>query len=787
MVKARTRGYTDGAEGPGDQTVSPEGSSSGPDQGRARLDYASSNLSLPEGAGGEFNSTELFNKLWRRKGLILAIIAICMTTVAIVLFQVTPRYQAESLILIESQRDNLVKMDAVMSGLSGDTESIQSEIEVIQSRPLVTDVITALGLDGNQEFNPTLAPKGLVRKLLDGDIEISSLLPWQDEPVPMISAGPGDAIPADDAIVVQGGEQTINSFIKRLTIHQKGRSRVIALSFTSQDPLVAADVVNALADLYINQLLELKVSATQRATSWLDQRVKVLRQQVEEAEGAVERYRSRSGLIEARGVTMASQQAAELSTQVIIARTERVEAEARLNQALELAKTSGGVLSTGEVLKSPLIQKFREQESNLDRQAAELSQEFGERHPKMVYIRAQMKDLQNKLHGEVGKIIEGLRNEVSIARSREESMKGSLKKVENEVAQSNRAEVELRALEREATASRNLFETFLSRYKETSAQEDMAAQTADARVISWAGIPTAPTYPKKDIILVLAFFASAGISVFIALFLELLDRGFRSSDQVEQATNIPVFSIVPLQKRKTTRSAAVDFIVNNPVSAYSEAIRTLHTSLLLSQMGDPPRRVLITSSQAEEGKTVIAVSFARMLAMAGRRILLIDCDLRRPSVAKSLGLRNEPGLVDVLSGDVALDEAIHCDETTGLFVMPSGKPTQNPTTLFSSEKLARTLDELDGRFDFIIIDSPPVLAVSDSRILFRLVDSTLCVVRWADTSRDMLIAAIKLLKGTNTSLDGIVMSMVDLKKLNKYSYLDGSYGNARISKYYTQS
>jgi exopolysaccharide transport family protein len=731
---------------------------------------------------------EFFYKIWRRRGLIITTIVVSMVVTATILFQITPRYYAEALIMIEGQRSNVINVKAVMSGLSGDNETIQSEIEVIRSRPLVEKVITTLALDRKPEFNRSYAPKGFIGKFFEENGGIYNILPkkWLDV---IFGQKKQVALVNDNAAIetnVKGGIATINAFLKKLSVRQKGRSRVIGIGFTSTDPGIAGKVANSLAEFYVAQLLSLKVKATQRASSWLNKKVNVLRKQVKKAEAAVERYRNKSGLIEARGLTIISQQVAEVSTQVVIAKTDRVEAQARLRQTLTLLKSPHGIASAMEVLKSPLIQKLREQEAMLQRRAAELSGEYGKRHPKMINIRAEIKDIGKKIGQEVSKIVNGMRNEVEIARTRETSLVRTLKKLETDVSKANRAEVGLRALERDANASRNLLETFLARYKETSAQKGTDAQRADARIISMANIPIKPSFPKKGIILVLAFAGSLGFGVLLAFLMEMLDRGFRSCAQIEQFTDVAVFGLVPLLNRKVvTRQAAADYILHNTMSPFSEAIRTLHTSLLLSHIDEPPKRVLITSSQADEGKTTISISLARMQAMAGRRVLIIDADLRCPTIAKSIGIQEEPGLVDLLLGEAEYDDVINEDKASGVFVITAGKPTQNPPSLLASDRFSQVLNKLEESFDFLVIDSPPILAVSDSRVLTTKVDATVLVVRWASTSRDMVMTSIKQLDGTFGSLSGIVLSMVDLKLYSRYKYGSSYYSRGASHKYYS--
>jgi succinoglycan biosynthesis transport protein ExoP len=741
-------------------------------------------------------------RLWVKKGLIFATILVCMAATMTILFQITPRYFSESLVMIEPTTNKVVDVDSVVSGLSGDTESIQSEIQVILSRDLVRKVIIALNLDTNPEFNSSLKKSGFLDSLIERSSTLTDMLPieWLNA----LIGRRGDAkemMPAETVnqniaplnttdnhtfeFTIQGGTRTIEAFHSKVSVRQKGLSRVIGIGTTSVNPALTAKISNTLAKFYIDQMIDQKVEATQQASSWLDKRISVLQEQVAVAEAAVEKYRARSGLLEARGSTVSSLQVAELSTQLIIARTNTAETKARLEQTTKLIKSPKGILSSAEVLKSPFIQKLREKEAEVQHRAAELSNEYGDRHPVMISVLAEIVDINTKIRNEAAKIINGLQNEVKIAQARERTLSTNLENVKNEVAKANKADVKLRSLEREATASRSLLETFLSRYKETSAQEDQDAQTADARIISLAGIPLGPTYPKKGIVMVLSFVGSFGLGVLFVFLTEFLDKGFRNGDQIEEQTGFPVFGLIPLLSNKYDMPVASSYVIHNPVSQFSEAVRTIYTSLLLSHVDKPPSKVLITSSQPDEGKTTLTMNLARMQALAGSKVVIIEADLRRPGITTILNLEGKPGLVELLMGEVKIEDVLYKDPETGVLILPAGKATQNPPTLLSSDKMTEVLATLDQHFDVVFLDSPPALAVSDARILATKVDSTVFVVRWADTSREMVKTALKQLDVSDDSLVGIVMSMVDLKKHLKYKYSDSYYYQKRTSQYYT--
>ncbi len=731
----------------------------------------------------KFDLGQVLRKLWRRKGMTFGTMTVLTVLTAISVFQVTPRYTAKALLIIETRGGNVARdVEAVLSGLSADTETIQSEIEVLGSRGLAGKTVKLLNLDRNPEFNKALRPKGLLAEFLDP----AKYFP--KEWLTVILGHAGDESPTEEERLAKEKVRITNMFLQNLEILPKGKSRVIVVEFTSEDSKTAAEVVNTHADLYIVEQLEVKFEATRRATAWLNERVVGLRSKVRETEKAVEVFRQKSGLLggqQGEGLTLTAQELSGLNTQVILAQAARAEAKARLQQVRELV-SAAGVDSAAEVLQSPLIQRLREQEALVERKVAELSGEYGERHPTMINAHAEVRDLRNMIQREVNKIVKGLENEVGVIRVRETTLRTNLEKLKKRAADANKASVQLRALEREATANRLLLEAFLIRFKETSAQEDLNAQTPDARIISLAEVPAEPSFPKKGLMIALAFIGSTLIGLMLAFAVEQLDAGFRSGEQIEQATGVPVFGLVPmLTGLRTIGTSPASYIVEHPTSAFGESIRTLHTSILLSRVDAPPKTILITSSLPKEGKTMLAASLVRLRGTAGQKVIVIDADIRRPNIHRVFGTALQPGLTELLAGQASLEEVVRKDEATSAHFIPAGRSVPNPSDLLGSEQMKKYIDGLTKIYDLIVFDSPPVLAVSDARILSNAVDMTVFVVRWAHTRREIVNQGLKQIITSGGRLAGVVLSLVDAKKHARYGFADSGYYYGRVKKYYT--
>lgn len=730
----------------------------------------------------EIDLRALFRKIWRRKTVLLSVTVLGTVVAALILLQLTPQYTAVSTVMVDPRESKVVNVEAVLSGLPADMETIESEIEVLRSRGLAERVIKKLKLYEDSEFNTRLKPPGLMSGIREF-LTPRNLLP--DPVLDMLSIPRNVAPVTEEQLLEKERVAIIDALLDRLEVERVGRSRVIEIGVSHPDPARAAATANTVADLYIVEQLEAKFDATRRATEWLNERLISLRADVEETERAVEAFRKASGLVEGKGVTLASQQAVELNSQLIVARSARAEADARLQQVQGLLRNSGDLNSVAEVLSSPLIQQLRGQEAEIQRHAAELSQEFGQKHPKMLNIRAEIDDLKGKIAGEVNKIVQGLRNEVAVARARENEMIQGMRRLETQVAALNQREVQLRALQREANANRALYETFLNRFKETSEQQEF--QRPDARIISKADTPNAPSAPRKKLLLLLAVVLSASAGVALVFLLEALDKGFRSMEEIESLTGVPALGLVPsLGSLATIGKEPQDIVLERPNSAYGESIRALHASILLSNVDSPPKTVMFTSSLPGEGKTSLSISLARLVARnGGKRVLLMDCDLRRPLVHRHLGIDNDRGLVQIMSEGAQLEDVLQRDEASGAYVLTSGGSPPNPTDIIASEHFSRLLETLKSAFDLIVIDSSPVLAVSDSRVLSRFVDKTIFVVRWVETRREVAQMGLKQVVESGCDLAGVVLSMVNVKKHSRYGYGDSGYYYGRYRKYYS--
>lgn len=720
--------------------------------------------------------------LWRRKWVVINVTIFFTFIALVVLFQVKPRYTAEGLLAIESRQSSVVDLEAVLSGMSTDVAAIKTEIDVLKSRRLAGKLVDQLNLVRDPEFNDQINPDtGLLYYL-----NPFTYMPdeWQDA---IFGAKVDNRSEAEKAEAVRS--KVITAVLDRLSISNPPRSYTMSLKFESLDAAKSARAVNTLADLYLTDQLEVKFEATQRANDWLNTRVSDLRQNVRDAEQAAQSYRERNQLIRTQsGGSVSEQQLAQLNSQLIEARTELARTEARVSQIQAIGNQSEAANSLLEVLSSPLIQRLREQQAEVQRRRAELSTRYGPKHPTMINIEAELTDVADKIDLEIGRIVSGIESEADIASIRVQTLEENLDALKQENFEASRAQVRLRELEREAQSSRVLLETFLARFKETTSQEGL--QQADARIISRADVPTLPSFPKKRITLTLVMVASAALGVALVFLLEALDNGYRNFEQLRTDLRLRGLGMIPLVGQNKLKNLRPEqYLGHKPTSSFAEAHRNIHAALMFSGMENKEKNVLtITSSVPGEGKSTATLCMGQILGRTGLKVLIVEADLRRPVLRHRLSIdsRKYVSLNDVLEpvdGEPA-NLQIYADPDSGVQFL-WGDKHDDPQRLFTSDKFAQFIKDAREQYDLVLIDTPPVMAVSDVMVISKQTDALLFVVQWEKTARAIVKSAVEQLRHTSTEISGVVLTQVDVRRHQGYGYGDQGYYYGTKSGYYT--
>jgi capsular exopolysaccharide synthesis family protein len=706
-----------------------------------------------------------------------------MAAVWLYLSQAVPRYTGQTTMVLEFRKGSALNLEELFTGGAMNPSVIGTEIDIIRSVALLERVEEHLGLERTAEFNPALRPvepPSLLTDLRDWARQVAAQAAGY-----LTAGGVETQAPEAEQDPETAARRLKRAIVDRLAanleVENRRSTHTIAISYTSPDPRMAARVAGTVAEMYINDQLEAKFEASRRANEWLTQRLEGLRQEVQTAEQAVKNVRQQSGMIQARGGTLLEQQVGDVNAQLIQARLKKSAAEARLGQARQIMESPGGLETLGEVLDSDHIRRLRGDESALRRKKAEQSQRYGPRHPQMIQMDAEMADLQGKIREETNRIIKSIENEVRVARAEEQSLVGSLNRLRSEAGQAMQAELQMRELERQAESARTLYESYLARFQEIREQDDL--QRPNARIISAAKVPEAPSFPKTGRTLLLAVAVGLMLGVMGAFLLETLDRGFRTGDQIEHESGLPILGSFPLLGRR--QGTPLAYVVEKPYSSMAEALRAFLTALQLSNVDRPPKTVMVTSSLPREGKSMFSLAAGRMAAMAGSRVLVIDADIRRPVHHKRFAdLKSEVRLEDVLQGQASVAEAIVQDPRSGLFLLMAHGNASAVRDMLGSRRMCQVLEGLKADYDLIILDTPPFMGVSDAWGLARNVDAVVFLVRWAETPRETVKAALRQMQQLDIAVSGIVMSMVNVRQQARYGYGGYGYYYGKYQKYY---
>ncbi len=722
----------------------------------------------------EIDIRRALRTLWRRKLLLFGTIFLITGSTGVLVFKVTPTYTAETLIVVGQQKTNLINIERLLPDARLDLLQVQTEVETLKAETLAADVAQQLSLFRDPEF---IEPGFLERTLdrLKGSI-------------PGLGSNPSAATPVEPGALVNN--RAVRAVRARTSIKPGLQSYMISLKFDSRSPRKAALVANTFAQTYIQRQLDTKLAAARAANDFLKKRLDTLRDRMLAGQTAVEEYRVRSGVVRTANLagnpsTLTTQQVAQINGQLVDARLERDGVNARLKIIETRLANRRGASSAVEVLQSPLIQTLRDQEAALFRTEADLATTYGDRHPRMIEVRAQVRDLQTRIGIETARIVEGIRNEVRIARATVVSLESSLNELTGRVANENLTQIRLGELEREAQADRDIYLAFLTRFKETTEQIDF--QQADARIISAAAVPLFPSAPKKGKTLALALVASTIFGFLVVLIAEKLKRGIHTPEEVER-WGTQVIGIVPnlnegwrawIRRGSRRRSGSRERALSDPYSTFAEAMQRLRTVMHLGDPNKRPRIILFASALGGEGKSTVSRSFAEVAARSGQKTIHINCDLRRPDSTPGHRFAGHvpSGLADILKGEFIPDSAIVTDPDTGChFLGPGLVDVGSPLDLLRSGAMRALIVRLSLEYELIVLDSPPVLPVSDALVLSRLADVTVYLVRWGHTSADAAFGGLKELHASARNIAGVLLTRANMRKLKGFGQVGhGSY------------
>ncbi len=667
----------------------------------------------------------------------------------------TPEYEATTRLLLDPGGSVIASIpDPTRDANPKGRDYFETEFEILRSRALAERVTQNLKLWERPEYTGK-EPKGfsIAGLVASAKNRLASLIgkSKKDEavsqkPVPRSEAAARAAI--------------IDAVKSQLLVEPVLNTRLVEVTFTSTNPQLASDLANSLTQAYIDQTLQRQSTETQGTSEYLADRLAEQRQKVSASDAALQEYRERrnAGSLEDRQNIVVAK-LSELNSAVTKAKTDRIAKEGSYKQLLAIRNDRQALDGFGPILSNPFVQQLKSQLADLQRQEVSLAEQYGDQHPEMIRLRSTIRPTELRLQAEIDKLVQSLQSDYLAAETQEKSLAAALEEQKREAMNLSRMSIEYGALQREATSNHEIFDGLLRQTKQAGLSVDQSKSTV--RVIDRAEVPRWPVRPKRVQSVLFALGGGLCFAIGLVTVLEYFDRRVRTPDQVVSALKIPFIACVP----KTDSHPGLS---NGIPSHFGEAFRRIRTKVLSASNGSRGFSIVVTSTGPREGKSVVAANLAASLAKAEQRVLLIDADLRRPTVHRTFDLPLQPGLSELLSGVKTSDRLVRPTKIAGLSIISAGGPPDNPSELLASSRFRTLLASLSSHFDWIVLDSPPVMAVADAAIVADEASSVLFVVAADFTREDAAKIALGELASAKRKLLGAVLNRVDFHHQSHY-------------------
>lgn len=701
--------------------------------------------------------------IWGIAGLALTTAVLAMVYVS----SLPPIYRATTTIMLETQQINTVSIENVYGLDTSYWTYLNSQISVMESRKIARRVVEKLNLATHKDLDPRQQKK----------IESRFQFNWRDW-LP-------ESLQAEKKQKAELTEEKIKQSLTHwlagsLGIKLQKDNQLVEISFEAEDPELAARITVAVANAYITSGYEATLEVTQQAVGWLTERLVGLKETLDESEQKLISYRTREGLLDVDGVqTLSARELDDLADKLSNTRRERLSIGATYQQikAIKSHRVQDYETIPG-FLDNSGVQSAKSLADAAEEKVIELSNVYGKKHPKMIAARANYNKANANYLRLLKNVAKGIERQYNAIQSNEASLKGELNRSKGDMRAINKKSFKLRELEREVETNKQLYETFFTRFKETS--ETSGLQTALARIIDEATIPSVPVKPRKRLMVIIAAILGLGLGMVIVFLKEALNKTIRSAEDVENKLSISLLGILPLMKIKSKdkKQVIMAFVEDNK-SSFAESIRTIRTGVVLSGLDSHEKVVVITSSVPGEGKTTLAVNLAMALGQ-NEKVLLIDADLRKPSIARSCKIDSKEGLSTLVAESSTFEQCMHHFDEWGIDILPAGIIPPNPQELLGSRRFGTVIQALSKKYDRIVIDTAPVQAVSDAQLISMHSNEVIYVVRADSTPYKLTANGIDKLKKINRNVIGVVLNQVNIEQASKYysgEYYSGYYQN----------
>ncbi|WOC24807.1 polysaccharide biosynthesis tyrosine autokinase [Pseudoalteromonas sp. N1230-9] len=700
------------------------------------------------------------NVIKQNKWKILGFAIVITLFTMMVTLTLVPKYVASATLLIESEQTKAVSFDEVYGLDSTKKEYYQTQFEVIKSDSIAREVITKLNLAEHPDFvnKPSFTDelKGMAQQILPflNKAERSELSERELAELKMLDL--------------------LATFRTNLTVSPIRKTQLVKVSFESSDPKLAALVANTVGEVYIESQMRAKMGITQQASSWLNTRLSELRVQLDSSEVRLQNYREEQKLVDIEGIAgLVTQELEQTSKQLVDARATKNNLESINRVINEYGNNNIELLgSMPEITSHRVVQDVKREVVLAERKVSELAEVYGPKHPKMISAKAELATVKTNLNKQIKGLITGIEKELNRTSRTVTALERDLAKIRAEYQDVTRKETQYNQLKREVETNRNIFNTFLSRSKETEVTSDFSS--AAARFTDRAYAPRNPSKPNKKLIIILAFVASFGFAMVMTFVFDALNDTVKNKNDVENKLAQRMLGLLPHVAIPKKSFFPIHAYLDESYRRFAESVRTFRTSLLLTHLDRAHQVIAVTSTSPGEGKTTTSANLAMSLAQMGR-VLLIDADLRKPTLAKRFDIPVfHPGLSNLIIGTDQLADCVHEDSQSGVTIMPSGQIPSNPLELLSNSRFSELLNELKAKYDHIIVDTPPTQAVSDALVIAQSVDSVVYVVKSDITRIKPITAGLERLFEVKAHVAGVLLNQVDMSK-SKDEHSQGYY------------
>lgn len=716
---------------------------------------------------GDLTVGQIFTALWRHKGTII-LVMLCTAAIAFIgTSQINPIYLAQGIVSIDARPTYLPQLGGMSAPILTDIGMVRSEAQILSSRELIEDVARQLRLDLNPEFNPNLRKTTITSDMVKEAFDSLSSFTQIFRPEPDYTL----------TIPINTEERTwalvVSNVLRKLDASTDGKSYIIYVNFRGESPQLSAAIVNAIMMTFISNQSKYSTLKLLKSNAWIQQRVTTLKSEVEDADRAVQDYRAKHDLLETRMGTVSNQQLNELNTQLILARSDRAQADARYREAQAVSISGSTGDATAEVLLSPLIQRLREREAETAQRLSEVTTRLGPQHPSHQAAKNELQSITMQINIEIKKILQSLQNQVQIASTRERNLSQQLTILRSQEMKVAGAEIELNQLSKEADTKRNIYQEFMTTAQHT-AEPSRFGQTL-ANIVSQAVPPLRPHGMTGSLYSIMGtligFLGAAGYILAIAE----RQRGFQTAGEIEQSLSIQVIGMVRKMRSFMRRDGiSADEVKRNPTALMAETMRGILLALSNRYTDRPNMQVvLVTSALPKEGKTSFVESLGTVAAMDGRRVLIIDSDIRHPRLHRTFCRGGLPKLSDVLRGTEPLSSAVCHDNKFQLDCLLASDDVHTPGSLIMSGYWQELLTNARQSYDLIIMDSPPVMKVADAILLADYADAVVMIVQQNTTRQNTVREALRRILTTRAFLAGIVMTKVTSSKVENHRYYSG--------------